>query len=223
MSNKKLPTAQEEHEEKVDQVTDMITAEDLVEQAVYTANAPKCCSEEQRADNMLGMLGANVMDGSIYHKEEDHPHEKSAEKPTVKIQAYNKEWNLIPEVAVLVVPDFMGTKQHNIGLNLYCESEDGLEPFATLTKNFGEFIGLKNCAYVDLNNCPFATQLLEQGVAVDTGLTKQSGFCTYPLWQFNEEFLKSADSKLYELYSQKYDEYMESMNPSEDESPDLKM
>ena len=156
-------------------------------------------------------------------KEEDHPHETSAEKPTVKIQAYDKEWNLIPEVAVLVVPDFMGSKQHNIGLNLYCESEDGLEPFATLTKNFGEFIGLKNCAYVDLNNCPFATQLLEQGVAVDTGLTKQSGFCTYPLWQFNEEFLKSADSKLYELYSQKYDEYMESMNPSEDESPDLKM
>ena len=126
MSNKKLPTAQEEHEEKVDQVTDMITAEDLVEQAVYTANAPKCCSEEQRADNMLGMLGANVMDGSIYHKEDDHPHETSAEKPTVKIQAYDKEWNLIPEVAVLVVPDFMGSKQHNIGLNLYCESEDGL-------------------------------------------------------------------------------------------------
>ena len=83
MSNKKLPTAQEEHEEKVDQVTDMITAEDLVEQAVYTANAPKCCSEEQRADNMLGMLGANVMDGSIYHKEEEHPHED--ESPNLKM------------------------------------------------------------------------------------------------------------------------------------------
>lgn len=223
MSNKKIVSAQEEHEEKVDRATEMITAEDLVEQAVYAAHAPKCCSEEQRVDNMLGMLGANVMDGSIYHKEEDHPHEEGAEKLKVKIQAYDKEWNLIPEVAVFVVPDFMGSKQHNIGLNLYCESEDGIEPFATLTKNFDEFIGLKNCAYVDLNNCPFATQLLEQGVAVDTGLTKQSGFCTYPLWQFNEDFLKSADSKLYELYSQKYDEYMESITPSEDESPDLKM
>ena len=77
MSKNKMPTAQEEHEEKVDQITEMITAEDLVEQAVYAANAPKCCSGEQQADNMLGMLGANIIDGSIYHKEEDHPHDES--------------------------------------------------------------------------------------------------------------------------------------------------
>ena len=64
-NNKKLPTAQEEHEEKVAQTTDMITAEDLVEQAVYAANAPKCCNEGQQADNMLNMLGANIVDSSI--------------------------------------------------------------------------------------------------------------------------------------------------------------
>lgn len=58
---------------KEDEVNDMITAEDLVEQAVYAANAPKCCSPAQQAENMLGMLGANIMDSSIYHKEEDHP------------------------------------------------------------------------------------------------------------------------------------------------------
>ena len=72
MSKKKVPTPKEEHEEKVAETVDMITAEDLVEQAVYAANAPNCCSEEQQAENMLDMLGANVMDGSIYHHPEEH-------------------------------------------------------------------------------------------------------------------------------------------------------
>ena len=100
---------------------------------------------------------------------------------------------------------------------LYTEDENGLKPFAELTKHFNEFIGQKNCAYVDTNNCPYADQLLEQGIAIDTGLTKKSGYYTYPLWQFNEDFLKSVNSKIYDLYSESYDEYMESMNPSEDE------
>ena len=73
MSKTKTPTPQEEHEEKVAETVDMITAEDLVEQAVYAANAPDCCSQGQQAENMLDMLGANVMDSSIYHSEAEHP------------------------------------------------------------------------------------------------------------------------------------------------------
>lgn len=72
MSKSKIPTPQEEHEEKVAEAMEMITAEDLVEQAVYAANAPDCCSKGQQAENMLDMLGANVIDGSIYHTPEEH-------------------------------------------------------------------------------------------------------------------------------------------------------
>lgn len=53
-------------------VTDILTAEDLAEQAEYAANAPKCCSEKERALNMLGMLGSNIADEDIYHDESDH-------------------------------------------------------------------------------------------------------------------------------------------------------
>ena len=52
--------------------TDMRTAEDLAEQAEYAANAPKCCSEKERALNMLGMLGSNIADEDIYHDERKH-------------------------------------------------------------------------------------------------------------------------------------------------------
>lgn len=72
-TKKVLPSAQEEYEKKVDETVDMITAEDLVEQAVYAAHAPDCCSGGQQADNMLNMLGANIIDGEIYHTPEEHP------------------------------------------------------------------------------------------------------------------------------------------------------
>jgi len=72
MDKKKTPSPQEEYEEKVSKTTDMITAEDLVEQAVYAANAPKCCSGGQQADNMLDMLGANIVNSDIYHTPDEH-------------------------------------------------------------------------------------------------------------------------------------------------------
>ena len=70
--NKNKKNVQEKHEEEVRETTDMITAEDLTEQAVYAANAPDCCSAEQQAENMLRMLGANVVEPEIYHTEEEH-------------------------------------------------------------------------------------------------------------------------------------------------------
>lgn len=60
-------------EGKEDQINNMITAEDLVEQAIYAAAAPDCCSDGEQAQNMLGMLGANIMDDDIYHDEDEHP------------------------------------------------------------------------------------------------------------------------------------------------------
>lgn len=72
MSKKKLSTLKEEYEEKVAETVDMITTEDLVEQAVYVAHAPVCCSNAEQADNMLNMLGANIIDDDIYHTPEEH-------------------------------------------------------------------------------------------------------------------------------------------------------
>ena len=149
---------------------------------------------------------------------------KQNTKPRYEVISYGGKYQVEPSLDLYEVEDFVGEKRYGLAICLnVVENNKVVEPFATFTVSFGEFIGIKDAVYIDTNNCNFAFQLKKQGFGVDTGITKQSGFCTYPLWQFNEEFLKSADSKLYELYSQKYDEYMEAMNPSEDESPDLKM
>ena len=62
----------DEKSDEKQKVADMLSAEDIAEQAEYAANAPKCCSEKERALNMLGMLGSNIADEDIYHDESDH-------------------------------------------------------------------------------------------------------------------------------------------------------
>ena len=62
----------DEKSDEKQKVTDMLSAEDIAEQAEYAANAPKCCSEKERALNMLGMLGSNIADEDIYHDESEH-------------------------------------------------------------------------------------------------------------------------------------------------------
>ena len=63
-------------DDKEKETNDMITAEDLVEQAVYMANAPEGVSDAEKAEDMLSMLGANIMDETVY---EDKP-------PTIRIK-----------------------------------------------------------------------------------------------------------------------------------------
>lgn len=72
LQSDKTITAEEEHRKEVDETTDIITAEDIVEQAVYAANAPDCCAETH-AENMLSMLGANIVDEEVYHDEDECP------------------------------------------------------------------------------------------------------------------------------------------------------
>ena len=107
-----------------------------------------------------------------------------------------------------------------IELDDVTEGENNPIPFCSLTVSFGEWIGVKNCAYIDTNNTDFADQLLKQGIAKDTGFYKESGFCTYPLWVFDENFLKEIGAENYEKYSQAYDEYMHSIYGGNDEIVD---
>lgn len=62
----------ESEAKKIEETNNLITAEDLIEQAFYKTHAPDCCADKD-AENMLGMLGANIVDTDIYHDEDDCP------------------------------------------------------------------------------------------------------------------------------------------------------
>lgn len=116
-----------------------------------------------------------------------------------------------PELFLCNTYDFNQNKMPGLGLQLFSYDEDGYrEPYATLTQNFGEFLSVRDCAYIDTNNCPWAHQLLEMGFCENTGFTKSSGWCSYPLWMFDRDFLKEIDvNGLYAVYEKKFTEYME--------------
>ena len=120
---------------------------------------------------------------------------------------------LQPRVELYSVRDFMGQEMPGLAIALdeIVDEPHGMEPYATLTVSFGEFIGMKNSAYIDTNNCRFAQQLLDQGIAEDTGLRKSSGFCEYPLWTFKQEFLEEIGGENYAEYSRCYDAYMKAV------------
>ena len=71
MKKKKIEP-QEEHEKEVQETTDMLTGEDVMEVTAYMANAPDCCSAEEKAENAMSMLGASVVDTDIFPTEEEH-------------------------------------------------------------------------------------------------------------------------------------------------------
>ncbi len=125
--------------------------------------------------------------------------------------------NVEATVELYTVKDpIFGEEMSGLAIQLWETSKiDGREvrePYALITKNFGESIGIKNTAYIDLNNCPFATDLLNKGYAKDMGFKKESGYATYPLWQFDEEFLKKNGGENYKKYSEEWDAYMEKMS-----------
>lgn len=125
-----------------------------------------------------------------------------------------------PKLFLYDVSDFLERQMKNIGIKLLSEEDGELTPFSDLTKSFGEFIGLKNTAYIDTNNNPFATQLLELGIAQDTGLYKSSGLCNYPLWLFDEDFLKEIGGEEYEKYCQQFDDGIGISDEPDDEDED---
>ena len=115
---------------------------------------------------------------------------------------YGGKSKVKPSVELYAVKDFTGKEMSGLAIRL--TDAETLEPYTMLTKSFGEFIGIKNAAYIDTNNCPFANQLFEKGIARDTGLKKTSGRCEYPLWIFNKDFFdlihKLLISHFYSIY-----------------------
>ena len=72
----------------------------------------------------------------------------------------------------------------NLAIELF-EPYEG--PFARLTVNLGQKLPA-NQAYVDVNNCRWAERFIEEnGLGVDVGKFGWSGYCIYPLYEFNME------------------------------------
>ena len=132
------------------------------------------------------------------------------EKKKYYINDCGETIEVFPKLFLYPVRDMIiGKKMENIGICLDYMEEDVRVPYCYLTVTFGEFLGKKNSAYIDINHCTdFAKQLLADFGAKDTGLTKRGGFCEYPLYIFDEKLLRELGGELYDQYSDQYEAYM---------------
>lgn len=125
---------------------------------------------------------------------------------------YGHEYFLIPELCLYDAYDSINGKNRNIiAIQLFLKEDNDIEAYATLTVNLGEYIGVKNCAYIDTNNLgdDILEWLEEIKAGHRTSFTKHSGFCEYPLFEFDEKFLLSIDdNNCYNHYNDDYNEYM---------------
>ena len=75
-------------------------------------------------------------------------------------------------------------------LAVFLITDEG-EDFATLTVNLSSKKAYGNLAFVDTNNCDWAIDWLEKTeIARPISYWEQSGFCKYPLYEFNIDMLE---------------------------------
>ena len=78
-----------------------------------------------------------------------------------------------------------------LAVEVHCRErgDEWWEPYGTLTKNLGDPLP-GNWAYIDANNLPDLCEfVIDKGWATQVG-EGHSGFCTYPLVEFTDEFLE---------------------------------
>lgn len=76
-----------------------------------------------------------------------------------------------------------------IYVGLFSMEEDFPEPYGDLTVNLGAVPDY--CAFLDVNNMPGIAEFVEEnGLARPLNITVPSGFCRYPLYEFNKEKLR---------------------------------
>lgn len=82
------------------------------------------------------------------------------------------------------------TYRNNNSLAVIAYDENGDE-FDTITVNLPLSEATENTAYIDTNNCPWATKFLKANrIAKPTGEMGYSGFCSYPLYEFDMKKFK---------------------------------
>lgn len=112
---------------------------------------------------------------------------------TFEFKKYGKKYSM--RLQLLTYPN------QNLAIQMLHYEEGEWETWNVLTVNLGNTLPM-NCAYIDTNNNgkEILPWIVRHGLAVPTGRTATSGFCSYPEYRFRPEILKEADPEGYITY-----------------------
>ena len=82
---------------------------------------------------------------------------------------------------------------NSLAISLWCAAIPP-EPYARLTVNLPGAKPPIPYAYIDTNNCPWATEFIEKyKLGENTGMLGYSGYCSYPLYKFDIDLLRQIE------------------------------
>lgn len=85
----------------------------------------------------------------------------------------------------------------NLAVQMWChDDEEFPEPWSMLTVNLTRKCK-PNCAFIDINNNgdSIIDWLIANNLGTDTGVFEISGFCIYPMFEFNMDELKKYEEE----------------------------
>lgn len=102
-----------------------------------------------------------------------------------KDMVYESKWGKV--IVELSLSRYADNK--NLFLELIATDGEYPEPYGNITVNLGTVPDY--CGYVDTNNMPeMENFIMENDLGDYCGISKQSGFCEYPLYVFNVDKLR---------------------------------
>ena len=126
-----------------------------------------------------------------------------------------KTYTLVPRLLLMPTIDNKMQLLPMPNIRIFCVADDGSESFVIRTVSFGEFIGIKNTAYLDFSSSPNAEAIFQLvRIAKDTGWRRGAGKERYPLWQFDGDTLRSLDRLPYQYYSMLFEKNVPKPAPS---------
>jgi len=122
-------------------------------------------------------------------------------------QGYSGTYQVLPKLNRYVENDNL-----YIGLDCFDVEFGGLEPFTDLTVNVGRLPYLQSAIDTNNNGLEAIAFLQKNGFGHLTGTALPSGFCMFPIFEFNEEKLRAIEPEQFSEYAHAHGQQLKSLN-----------
>lgn len=109
-------------------------------------------------------------------------------------------YQVIPKISTYVNNDNL-----YVGFDFYDPDFGGIDHFADITVNVQRLPYLQCAINTNLNGQQIVNFLLKNDFGYFTGGSQNSGFCSFPVFEFKEERLRQIDSETFEAYAKAHE------------------
>jgi len=124
---------------------------------------------------------------------------------------YKSPWGST-EIVTPKINSYANNNNLYLGLDYFDNEFEEWLPYSDVTVNVGKLPYLESAIDTNNNGTAIVTFLEENGFGYLTGLSIESGFCTFPVFKFNEDKLREVDVENFALYAKAHNRDLRSLD-----------